>query len=59
MFWESKGETDLIREGVWLFTDAMGLSSYVVRTCYKSYVSLEELQVHYWNTVGTFPQAAG
>mmetsp|Transcript_25935 Transcript_25935/g.30341 ORF Transcript_25935/g.30341 Transcript_25935/m.30341 type:complete len:155 (-) Transcript_25935:743-1207(-) len=57
-FWGSGGETDLIREGVWLFTDALGLSSYAVRTCHRSYTSLKELNVHYWESIGSFPQAA-
>ena len=47
-FWGSEGETDVIREGVWLFTDTLGLSSYSFRTCYQSYVSMQELRVHYW-----------
>jgi len=57
-FWGSDGETDFIREGIWLFTDSLGLSSYALRTCYASYVSLQELHVHYWDQIGNFPEAA-
>ena len=57
-FWGSEGQTDVIREGVWLLTDSMGLSSYAVRTCHESYVSLQELKVHYWDSIGSFPKAA-
>lgn len=58
-FWGSEGQTDLIREGIWLFTDSMGLSSYAVRTCHQSALSLDELITHYQTEVGTFPEAAG
>ena len=47
-FWGSEGQTDVIREGVWLFTDTLGLSSYAVRTCHQSYISIQELETHYW-----------
>ena len=44
---------------MWLFTDAMGLSSYAVRTCHRSYIRLQELWAHYWLSIGSFPLAAG
>ena len=45
----SNMETDILREGFWLLTDSLGLSSYAIRSCYGSYASLKELRVHYWN----------
>lgn len=39
-FYGSAWETDLLREGLWLFTDSMGLSSYALRTCHRSKISL-------------------
>ena len=37
---KSNMETDIVREGFWLFTDGLGLSSYAIRSCYGSYTSL-------------------
>ena len=58
VFYQAGWETDIILEGLWLFTDMLGLSSYALRSCYTSYTSLDELWLHYQLQIGSFPKAA-
>ena len=58
VFYSSSGEPEVIREGIWLFTDSLGLTSYALRSCYDSYASLLELNAHYWEQLGGFYNAA-
>ena len=54
----SSGKPDVFREGIWLLTDALGLSSFAVRKCYDSYASMLELNEHYWEQLGSFYAAS-
>lgn len=43
LFAHAHSDTEYYREGLWLFTDSLGLFSYVLRSCYTSLIDLNEL----------------
>ena len=41
--YKAGGNSEVFREGFWLFTDGLGLSSYSLRSCFRSMVNLDSL----------------
>ena len=56
--YKAGGNSEIFREGFWLFTDSLGLSSYSLRSCYRSWTNIDSLYDHYWSELGSFPVAA-
>ena len=57
--YKAGGNSEIFREGFWLMTDGLGLSSYSLRSCYRSLTNIDSLYNHYWSELGSFPVAAG